>query len=80
MRDNAPVVNWINENFLLASMIWGSIATGYLIYGWKQKAAIPLGGGAAMMAASICISSALFMSMVCVALMIVVYWLVRQGY
>jgi len=73
-------VNWLNENFLFASLIWGSIATGYLIYGWKQKAAIPLAGGAAMMAASICIGSALFMSIACVALMIVIYWLVRQGY
>lgn len=73
-------MNWFNENFLLASMVWGSIATGYLIYGWKQKAVPPLIGGAAMMAASICISSALLMSVACATLVAVVYWLVRQGY
>ena len=33
------IVNWFNENFLLASLFWGSIAFGYLIYGWKQKIA-----------------------------------------
>ena len=61
-------------------MIWGSVATGYLIYGWKQKAVMPLAGGAAMMAASFFIGSALLMSLVCVALMAAVYWLAKQGY
>ena len=75
------IVNWLNENFLVASMIWGSVATGYLIYGWKQKAVMPLAGGAAMMAASFFItSSALVMSVACLALMAVVYWLAKQGY
>jgi hypothetical protein len=77
---NLRIVNWFNENFLLASMIWGSIATGYLIYGWKQKAVMPLAGGAAMMVASIFISSVTMMSLVCIVLMAAVYWLARQGY
>ena len=80
LRDNARFVNWLNGNFLLASVIWSSVAAGYLIYGWKQKAVIPLVGGAAMMAASFFIGSALLMSLVCIALMAVVYWLARQGY
>ena len=61
-------------------MVWGSVATGYLIYGWKQKAVMPLVGGASMMAASFFIGSALLMSLTCIALMAVVYWLARQGY
>ena len=73
-------VNWLNGNFLLASMIWGSIGFGYLIYGWKQKAVMPLVGGAAMTLASYFITSALYMSLACIAVMAVVYWLARQGY
>ena len=45
------IVNWFNENFLLASLFWGSIAIGYLIYGWKQKTLMPFLGGLAMTAA-----------------------------
>lgn len=73
-------VNWFNENFLLASFFWGTIAFGYLIYGWKQKVLTPFLGGLAMTAASILISSAALMSLACVAIMVVVYWLVKQGY
>ena len=73
-------VNWLNGNFLLASMVWSSIATGYLIYGWKQKAVMPLAGGVAMMAASFLVFNPWFMSLACLAVMALVYWLVRQGY
>ena len=73
------IMNWFNGNFLVASMIWGSIATGYLIYGWRQKAVMPLVGGAGMMAASFLIGSAL-LSLACIALIAVVYWLAKQGY
>jgi hypothetical protein len=72
--------NWSNGNFLLASIIWGSVGFGYWIYGWKQKAVVPLVGGAAITAASFFISNAGLMSLVCVALMVVVYWLAKQGY
>ena len=44
----------INQNALWASCIWGAIASGYMIYGWKQKAMIPFFGGLAMTAASLC--------------------------
>jgi len=74
------MANWFNGNFLLASMIWGSVGAGYLIYGWKQKAVLPLAGGAAMTVASFFISSALVMSLVCIAVMAIVYWLAKQGY
>jgi hypothetical protein len=73
-------VDLLNEHYLWASCIWGAIASGYLIYGWRQKAAIPFLGGAAMTAASFLISSALLMSLACIALMFAVYWLLKQGY
>ena len=42
------MVNWFSEDFLMASLFWGSVASGYLIYGWRQKAAPALAGGAVM--------------------------------
>jgi len=74
------IVNWFSENFLFASLIWGSIGAGYLIYGWRQKAVMPLVGGAAMTAASFFVSSALLMSLACIIVMVFVYWLGKQGY
>jgi hypothetical protein len=61
-------------------MIWGAIAGGYLIYGWRQKVMWPFIGGLAMTAASFFIGSALLMSLACIALMFIVYWLAKQGY
>jgi hypothetical protein len=72
-------VSLLNENFLWASLIWGSIGTGYCLYGWRQRAAIPFVGGSAMIAAS-CLAPALPMSLICLAVMASVYWLVKQRY
>lgn len=69
----------INQNFLWASLIWGTVAFGYISYGWKQGKIIPLVGGAVMMAASF-FAPALTMSLVSIAIMFAVWWLVRQGY
>jgi hypothetical protein len=70
----------LNEHYLWASVIWGAIAGGYLIYGWRQQALIPFLGGLAMTVASFFIGSALLMSLACIALMVFVYWLAKQGY
>jgi hypothetical protein len=77
---NVAVVNLLNENSLWASVIWGAIAAGYLIYGWRQKTLIPFLGGLAMTGASFFVSSALLMSLACIALIAIVYWLAKQGY
>lgn len=76
---NRIIVNWFSEDFLIASLIWGSVASGYLIYGWKQKAALPLAGGAVMMLVS-CFMPALSMSLICIVTMVGVYWLAKRGY
>jgi len=69
----------LNENFLLANCVWGSVATGYLIYGWKQRTLIPFLGGLAMMAVS-CLTPALTMTVASIAIMFAVWWLLRHGY
>lgn len=69
-----------NENFLWASCVWGAVASGYFIYGWRQKAAIPLAAGAAMTAMSFVGPNALIMSLVCLAIIVAAWWLMKQGY
>jgi hypothetical protein len=68
----------LNQNFLWASCIWGAVASGYMIYGWKQKVLIPFLGGFAMMGVS-CFAPALTMSAVSIAIMFAVWWLLKQG-
>lgn len=68
-----------NEHFLWASMVWGAVAGGYCVYGWRQKAAIPLAAGAAMTAASFFLS-AFWMTLACLAIMFAAWWLLRHGY
>jgi hypothetical protein len=79
LRHTVPAMDLMNQRFLLASCFWGAIASGYMVYGWRQQAAIPFVGGAVMMAAS-CFLPALLMSLVCLAAMFGVYWLLKQGY
>ena len=69
----------MNQKFLWASCIWGAIASGYLIYGWRQRAAIPFVGGTVMTIVSFFVP-ALPMSLICIAVMVLVYWLAKQGY
>jgi hypothetical protein len=68
----------LNQNFLWASCIWGAVAGGYMIYGWKQKVLIPFLGGFVMMGVS-CFAPALTMSAASIAIMFAVWWLLKHG-
>lgn len=68
----------MDSNQIWASILWGGIGGGYLIYGWRQKAGIPLAGGVAMTLA--CFLPTLWMSLVSIAIMFAVWWLCKQGY
>jgi hypothetical protein len=61
-------------------LLWGSVGVGYFIYSKKQGAMIPLIGGLLMIAVSYLVSSWLLMSLLSIALMMVVYWLMKLGY
>jgi hypothetical protein len=69
----------IDQHALWASCLWGAIASGYWIYGWKQKMLITCLGGFAMTAVCF-MSSVLWMSLASIAIMFAVWWLLRQGY
>lgn len=73
-------VDLTDQNFLWASLFWGAVASGYFVYGWKQKAAIPLAAGAAMTGMSFIGPTALFMSAACIVIIFATWWLLKQGY
>jgi uncharacterized membrane protein HdeD (DUF308 family) len=73
-------MNLFDPGFLFASLIWGSVGVGYFIYGKRQQSFVPMIGGVLMIAASYFVSSAWVMSLVCLGLVVAVYFLLKQGY
>jgi hypothetical protein len=69
----------LNQSFLLANCLWSAVATGYLLYGWRQRSLIPFLGGFVMLAVS-WFTPALTMSVVSLAIMFAVWWLMKRGY
>ena len=67
-------------SFLFASLIWGSIGVGFLVYGKKQRSLAPTVGGILMIVASYFSTSALAMSVICLILVLIICFLARQGY
>ncbi len=72
-------VHLFDSKFLFASLLWGSVGAGYFIYGRKQQAMMPMIAGVIMVAISYFVGSWVWMSLLCVLLMVAVYWLVKQG-
>ena len=70
----------MDEHFLFASLIWGAVAGGYLLYARKQREITPFIGGVAMMAVSFLVTSWFWMSLGSIGIMVAVWWLCRQGY
>lgn len=72
--------NLFDTKFLFASLLWGSIGVGYFIYGKKQGAMMPMVGGVVMIAVSYVVSGWLLMSLLSIAIIVGVHWLLRRGY
>jgi hypothetical protein len=68
-----------NSNVLFASLLWGSIGTGYFIYGKKQRSWPAMVGGIAMIAVSYFIGLVSLMSLASIAIMAGVYVLIKRG-
>ncbi len=66
--------------FLFSSLVWGSIGLGYFIYGKRQQTASAMGGGILMIIASYFAGSVLAMSVICLAIVAAVYFLLKRGY
>lgn len=76
--DGLNQLGQLNQSFLLANCFWGAVASGYLIYGWRQRSIVPFLGGFVMLAVS-CFTPALTMSVVSILIMVAVWWLMKQG-
>jgi len=75
---NMDMKAMLDENFLWASVVWGGVAGGYLIYGWRQKSGIPLAAGAAMTMMTFIGPNALIMSLASIAIMVANWWLMKR--
>ena len=68
----------LDAHSLFASLLWGSIGSGFIIFGKKQGEPVPLFGGIALVAVSYFIESAFLMSLVSAALIAGIFWLRRR--
>lgn len=69
-----------NASTLFASLLWGSVGLGYFIYGKRQLSWVPMVGGLLMMGISYFVSSALLLSLICIALATCIYVLPNIGF
>jgi hypothetical protein len=70
----------LDTNFLLASLLWGTIGSGYFLYGKKQTSAVCMIGGLALIVISCFIGSAFLLSLVSIVLIVGMHHLMRLGY
>jgi len=68
----------LDSSSLLASLLWGSIGSGFVVYGKKQGEPVTLFGGIALVAVSYFAETALIMSLMSVALIAGIFWLRRR--
>jgi len=65
----------MNEAWLLWGLLFGSVGLGYFIYGKRQKAAVPLVCGLALMLFPYVVSSTLLLVIIGGVLMAVPYFI-----
>jgi hypothetical protein len=68
----------LDASYLLASVLWSGIGVGFWVYGKKQRSAPPLVGGIALIAVSCLITSAFWMSLTCIGIIVGIYYWSRQ--
>lgn len=69
----------MNTDTLWASMLWGAVGSGFLIYGKKQGRMVPMIGGLAMLGSTYFCETALVMSLVSLALIAGIWWATQRG-
>jgi len=78
-KNGVKVEDLMDEHFLFASMFWGAVAGGYLLYARKQRETTPLIGGVVMLAVSFMVASWFWMSLICIAVMFGVYHQMKRA-
>ena len=67
-------------NMLIASLLWGSVGVGYLLYGRNSGSALFMAGGGALIIVSYVTSSAWVMSLLALALLGLIHLLRARGW
>ncbi len=67
-------------NFLLASMVWGTVGAGCLVYGKKQSAAPALIAGLTLIVLSSFVHSPLLLSALSLLCLTGMVWATKRGY
>jgi len=68
-----------HTDFLMSSLLWGSIGAGCLVYGKKQSAAPAIIAGLGLIVTSF-VPSALLMAAISLLLLCGMVWGIRHGY
>ncbi|HSU54207.1 MAG TPA: hypothetical protein VLT36_09130 [Candidatus Dormibacteraeota bacterium] len=68
-----------NSNVLFASLFWGSVGTGYFVFGKKQRSWPSMVGGIAIIAVSYLVGLVSVMSLASIGIMAGVYLLIKRG-
>ncbi|MEN9678843.1 MAG: hypothetical protein RIS76_4739 [Verrucomicrobiota bacterium] len=71
-------MNLLDEKFLWASLIWGALGSGYLVYGWRQKEPLPTIAGVVLLGVSYLVGSWLLMSVIAGGTIALVHFLQRR--
>ncbi|HTH49946.1 MAG TPA: hypothetical protein VMB21_20705 [Candidatus Limnocylindria bacterium] len=74
-----PITATVSEGFLWASLVWGAVGSGYLVYGWRQKSLGAFLAGLALIVVSYVVSSWWVMSLIALAIIGLTVWLYRRG-
>ncbi|NOS69496.1 MAG: hypothetical protein HOP33_06145 [Verrucomicrobia bacterium] len=72
-------MNFLDTKFLFASLVWGAIGSGYIVYGRRNEEHTCFLGGLAMVAVSFFIGSWFWMSLICIALIYGIHWMMKRG-
>ena len=64
----------MSESWLLWGLLFGSIGLGFFVYGKKQRAAVPLVCGLALMAFPYFVSNTILLVAIGVVLMVIPYF------
>lgn len=68
----------MSSGTLFASLIWGTVGLGFVIYGKKQDESVPLFSGLALIAISYFILEAIWMSVTAVGIIACAWWLKKH--
>jgi len=64
---------------LIASLIWGTLGSGFTIYGWKQRSYFALATGWVLVGISYFINTPLYMSLAAIVALLTAYWVKKRA-